>query len=276
MADAPAPPGAPASAAAPASATAPFPDTGRRVLVSGASRGLGRAVAAAFAERGDQVAVHYGTRRADAEATLASLAGAGHALIGADLSTSDGAQELMRETVTALGGIDVLVNNAAVNTPHPPAHTSYEEWTAAWQAHVAVNLFGTANLSHLAARHMIDQGAGGRIVNIGSRGAFRGEPDHPAYGATKAAVHALGQSLAVALAPYGIAVSSVAPGFIDTDRVAHRLTGAQGEAIRAQSPFGRVATPEEIAAAVLWLASPEAQWSSGTVLDLNGASYLRT
>ncbi|MDJ0345923.1 SDR family oxidoreductase [Streptomyces sp. H10-C2] len=114
------------------------------------------------------------------------------------------------------------------------------------------------------------------VVNIGSRGAFRGEPDHPAYGATKAAVHALGQSLAVALAPHGIAVASVAPGFIETDRVAHRLAGAGGEAIRAQSPFGRVAAPAEIAAAALWLASPAALWASGTVLDVNGASYLRT
>jgi NAD(P)-dependent dehydrogenase (short-subunit alcohol dehydrogenase family) len=123
---------------------------------------------------------------------------------------------------------------------------------------------------------MIDRGRGGRIINIGSRGAFRGEPDYPAYGATKAAVHALGQSLAVALAPYGIGVASVAPGFLHTERVSHRLTGAEGEMIRAQSPFGRVATAEEIAEAVLWLASPAAEWASGAVLDLNGASYLRT
>lgn len=135
-----------------------------------------------------------------------------------------------------------------------------------------MNLLGTANLSHLAAQRMIGQGTAGRIVNIGSRGAFKGEPDHPAYGATKAAVHALGQSLAVALAPHGIGVASVAPGFIETERVAHRLT----DEVRAQSPFGRVASAEEIADSVLWLASPAAQWASGTVLDLNGASYLRT
>ncbi|WP_408907178.1 SDR family NAD(P)-dependent oxidoreductase [Streptomyces cavernicola] len=139
-----------------------------------------------------------------------------------------------------------------------------------------MNLLATANLSHLAARRMIAQGTGGRIVNVGSRGAFRGEPDHPAYGATKAAVHALGQSLAVSLGPYGIGVASVAPGFFETERVAARLEGAEGEAIRAQSPFGRVGNAEEIAAAVLWLASPLAEWASGTVLDLNGASHLRS
>ncbi|GCE00326.1 SDR family NAD(P)-dependent oxidoreductase [Embleya hyalina] len=253
-----------------------FPAVGRRVLVSGAARGLGRAVARAFAAHGDRVVVHYGSRRDEAEETLGGLAGRGHVLIGADLAEPDAVERLVTEAEEALGGIDVLVNNAAVNTPHPPATTDYAEWVTAWQRHVAVNLVGAAGLSHLVARGMIARGTGGRIVNVGSRGAFRGEPDHPAYGATKAGLHALGQSLAVALAPHRIAVASVAPGFIDTDRVAHRLSGAEGAAIRAQSPFGRVADPAEIAAAVLWLTSPEAEWASGTILDLNGASHLRT
>ncbi|MFG3344664.1 SDR family NAD(P)-dependent oxidoreductase [Streptomyces sp. NPDC048018] len=253
-----------------------LPTHGRRVLVSGASRGLGRAVARAFAARGDRVVVHYGSRADEARETLDSLDGTGHALVPGDLSEPAGAAHVADAAAEALGGLDVLVNNAAVNLPHPPATTPYEEWVALWQRHVSVNLLGTAYLSHRVAARMIEAGTGGRIVNIGSRGAFRGEPDHPAYGATKAAVHALGQSLAVALAPHGIGVASVAPGFFATERVAPRLTGPEGEAIRAQSPFGRVAGPEEIAAAVLWLASPEAEWSSGTVLDMNGASYLRT
>ncbi|MDT9687714.1 SDR family oxidoreductase [Streptomyces sp. P9(2023)] len=253
-----------------------LPKTGRRVLVSGASRGLGRAVAQAFAANGDRVAVHFGSRPEDADVTLASLPGTGHTLIQGDLADARGAAGVAEAAIEGLGGIDVLVNNAAVNVRHPLPETPYEEWVAIWQRHVAVNLLATANLSHLAARRMIDQGGGGRIVNIGSRGAFRGEPDHPAYGATKAAVHALGQSLAVSLAPHGIGVASVAPGFFTTERVAPRLSGPEGDAIRAQSPFGRVATPEEIANAVLWLSSPEAEWSSGTILDLNGASHLRT
>ncbi|MEU9852176.1 SDR family oxidoreductase [Streptomyces sp. NPDC047974] len=257
-------------------------ETGRGVLVSGASRGLGRAVARAFAANGDRVAVHYGTRADEARATLASLEGSGHVLVGGDLADPGDAARVVDEAAEALGeagggsGIDVLVNNAAVNLPHPLAETPYEEWAALWQRHVSVNLLATANLSHLVARRLIDRGAAGRIVNIGSRGAFRGEPDHPAYGATKAAVHALGQSLAVSLGPHGIGVASVAPGFFATERVASRLTGAEGDAIRAQSPFGRVADPAEIAAAVLWLASPAAEWASGTILDLNGASYLRS
>ncbi|WP_369142106.1 SDR family NAD(P)-dependent oxidoreductase [Streptomyces sp. R44] len=253
-----------------------LPSSGRRVLVSGASRGLGRAVAQAFAANGDRVAVHFGSRADEARVTWESLTGTGHVRVGGDLANPAGAAAVVDKAAEALGGIDVLVNNAAVNIRHPLAETSYEEWAAVWQQHVAVNLLATANLSHRAARLMIEQGTGGRIVNIGSRGAFRGEPDHPAYGATKAAVHALGQSLAVSLAPYGIAVASVAPGFFATERVAPRLEGPEGEAIREQSPFGRVGSAEEIAGAVLWLASPAAEWSSGTILDLNGASHLRS
>ncbi len=117
---------------------------------------------------------------------------------------------------------------------------------------------------------------GGRIINVSSRGAFRGEPHSPAYGASKAGLNALGQSLAVALAPYQIAVATVAPGFVETDMTNEHLKPPRGDEIRAQSPFGRVAAPEEIAAAVLFLASEHSEWASGAILDLNGASYLRT
>ncbi|GAB4586999.1 SDR family NAD(P)-dependent oxidoreductase [Nocardia sp. IFM 10818] len=241
---------------------------GRGVLVTGASRGIGRAIAVMFAELGDRVAVHYSSRREEAEKTLAGLPGEGHVLVGGDVSGE--AEGIVGAAVQALGTVHVLVNNAAVNLPSPVADTGYEEWQRVWRETVDVNLVGTANVSYLVARHMIERGVAGRIVNVGSRGAFRGEPDHPAYGATKAAVHALGQSLAASLAPYGIGVASVAPGFVATERVAERVN----DAVRAQSPFGRVAEPGEIAAAVRYLASPEAQWSSGAVLDVNGASYL--
>jgi len=116
---------------------------------------------------------------------------------------------------------------------------------------------------------------GGRIVNVSSRGAFRGEPDQPAYGASKAALIAFGQSLARSLGPHGIAVTTIAPGWTATDMAADTLAGPRGEAIRTESPLGRVATPEEVARAVLYLASPEAELASGAVLDFNGASYLR-
>jgi 3-oxoacyl-[acyl-carrier protein] reductase len=177
-----------------------------------------------------------------------------------------------------LGGLDVLVNNAGMygprDRPHPVFGLDYEQWQRAWRDTFDVNLFGAANATWAAARHMRERG--GRIVNVSSRGAFRGEPEQPAYGASKAAMNAMGQSLAVALAPYGITVAAVAPGFIETDMTREHLAPPGGDAIRRQSPFGRVANPDEIAAAVHWLASAEAGWASGAIVDLNGASYLRT
>ena len=118
-------------------------------------------------------------------------------------------------------------------------------------------------------------GRGGRIVNVASRGAFRGEPSMPAYGASKAGIISLGQSLARSLGPRGIAVTSVAPGFTETDMAAEALAGAERERRTAESPLGRIATPEEVAAAIVYLASPEAELASGSVLDVNGASHLR-
>ena len=135
-----------------------------------------------------------------------------------------------------------------------------------------MNLVGAANVTWCAVQHMT---GGGHIVNVASRGAFRGEPKAPAYGASKAGIIAFGQSLARALGPFGIAVTSVAPGFTETDMAADELVGEKGDARRAESPLGRVATPEEVAAAIVFLASPAAVMASGTVIDVNGASYLR-
>ncbi|WP_020661010.1 SDR family NAD(P)-dependent oxidoreductase [Amycolatopsis benzoatilytica] len=245
------------------------------VLVTGASRGIGRAIAVAFATRGDRIAVHCGSDREAARETLEALPGAGHVLVSGDLGNPEAAQWIADVAEEKLGGVDVLVNNAAVGTTPetrtPIAEVSYEQWLAAWRHTLDVNLLGAANVSFHVARHLIARGAPGRIVNIGSRGAFRGEPEYPAYGASKAALHALGQSLAVELAPHGISVTSVAPGFTATERVAGRVT----DEVRRQSPFGRVAEPEEIAEAVVFLASSETPWASGSILDLNGASYLR-
>ncbi|GAA3698740.1 SDR family oxidoreductase [Nonomuraea antimicrobica] len=246
---------------------------GRGVLVTGASRGIGRAVAAAFAAQGDRVAIHHRDSAKDAESLLGDLPGQGHAVVRADLADPEEVRLMVDAAAEALGGrIDVLVNNAGVFLHHPITETSYEEWQDAWRRSLGVNLVGAANVTWCALRHMP---AGGRVLNVSSRGAFRGEPDSPAYGASKAGLNALGQSLAIALAPKGIAVATVAPGFVATDMTNEHLKAPRGDAIRAQSPFGRVAQAEEIAAAVLYLASPAAEWASGAVLDLNGASYLR-
>ncbi len=244
----------------------------RAVLVTGASRGIGRAAAQAFAAQGDRVALHYRDRAGLAEQIRAELPGDGHLVVQADLADAEGVRAMVDHAAQVLGGLDVLVNNAGTYIDHP-IDTDYEQWQAAWRAILDANLVGPANASWCAVRHMR---AGGVIVNVSSRGAFRGEPDSPAYAASKAGLNALGQSLAKALGGRGIAVSTVAPGFVETDMGNVELKSPRGPEIRAQSPFNRVATPEEVAGAIVWLASAEAQWASGTVLDFNGASYLRT
>jgi len=252
--------------------------TSRAVLVTGSSRGLGRAIAQRFAASGDRVAVHHRDSAALADQLAASLPGDGHTVVQADMADPTAVRDMVDLAAERLGGLDVLVNNAGVfggvSRPHPVFDTDFEQWQLMWRHTFEVNLFGAANAAWAAARHMRERG--GRIVNVSSRGAFRGEPEQPAYGASKAALNAMGQSLAVALAPWRIAVASVAPGFIETDMTNEHLKAERGDAIRAQSPFRRVAQPDEIAAAVYFLAAPEAEWASGAILDLNGASYLRT
>ncbi len=247
--------------------------SGRAVLVTGASRGIGRAIALEFAAAGDRVAVHHRDSAELAEDLLASLPGGGHVVVQADMADPDAVRAMVDKAADLLGGLDVLVNNAGVFTAHPITDVSYEQWQEQWRLTLGVNLIGAANVTWCAVRHML--GEGGRIINVSSRGAFRGEPHSPAYGASKAGLNALAQSLARALAPHGIAVSAVAPGFVATDMTNEHLKPPRGDEIRAQSPFGRVAEPEEIAAAVFYLASDRAEWASGTVIDLNGASYLR-
>lgn len=246
----------------------------RAVLVTGASRGIGRAVAQAFASAGDRVAVHYGTGSEGAEETRATLPGGGHVVVQADLADAEQVRRMVDEAAVGLGGLNVLVNNAGVFEAHPPLSSSYDHWQAAWARSLALNLVGAANATYCALPHLLAAG-GGAVVQVSSRGAFRGEPDCPAYGAAKAGLNAFGQSMAVALAPHGIAVATVAPGFVETDMAREVLDGPRGDEVRAQSPFGRVALPAEVAAAVLWLASPQAIFASGTIVDVNGASYLR-
>ena len=247
----------------------------RAVMVTGASRGIGRAVAQAFAALGDRVAVHYGSSAADADRTVASLPGDEHLTVQADMADAAQVRRAVDVAADGLGGLDVLVNNAGLFTSQPPTETSYEEWQEAWSLTLAVNLVGAANATFCAVPHLIGSG-GGAVVNVSSRGAFRGAPSSPAYGASKSGLNAFGQSMAVALAPHGIWVGTVAPGFVQTEMARPSLTGSSGEAIRAQSPFGRVARADEVAAAVVWLASPQASFASGTIIDVNGASYLRS
>jgi NAD(P)-dependent dehydrogenase (short-subunit alcohol dehydrogenase family) len=252
-------------------------------LVTGASRGIGRAIAIVLALRGVRVAVHYQTNHASARATLAKLAGRGHALVGADLADPAATATLWHEVSGVFGRIDLLVNNAGIYREHPPLAVDYKEWQEAWRATLATNLLGPANLSLLAAQAMSarpERRSGswgrGRIVNVSSRGAFRGEPDAPAYGASKAGLNSLSQSLAKALAPRGVYVYCLAPGWVETEMVAAYSAGAAGAELLAQHPLGRIASPEEIAQAAAFCGLDAPAAMTGSIIDLNGASYLRT
>ena len=241
-----------------------------RVLVTGASGGIGTAICAALAARGASVILHYQSGRAAAQAVLRALPGEGHALVQADLTDAAAIERLWGE-VSAGEPPAALVNNAGIFPTHPPLATDYAGWVAAWQRTLAINLLGPANLAWFAARSLAQRG-GGRIVSVSSRGAFRGEPAAPAYAASKAGLNAFSQSMAKALAPQGVYCFVVAPGWVSTARVAAAIADP---AVIADQPLGRVATPAEVAAVVSFCVLDAPPSMTGAVLDVNGASYLR-
>ena len=247
-------------------------------LVTGASRGIGAACAEALAAAGLKVAVHYARDAAAAERVCAALPGAGHRTLQADLATGDPAAcgALVEAAVARLGDLTVLVANAGLYEEHPFHAQTEAAWAAVWQRTLALNLVAPAHLAFHAGRRMAASGRGGRLVFVGSRGAFRGEPAAPAYGASKAALHSLAQSLAQALAKDRVLSFAVAPGFVATDMAREVLEGPRGAEVRAQSPLDRVTTPEEVAAIVRFCATAAPEAMTGAIIDCNGASYLRS
>ena len=245
------------------------------ILITGASGGIGRAAAIECARKGATIGIHYHNNRDRAEATLQALPGNGHRLYPCDITDAQAVEQLIEQANEEFGGLDVLVNNAGVSQRHQVAEIDYATWQKTWQRIVDTNLTGAANLSFCAARKMIARG-GGRIVNVSSRGAFRGEPQMPWYGASKAGMNAMGQSLAQALGPKGVYVYTVAPGFVETEMAKDTLASPEGDSIRNQSSMGRVARPEEIAKTIGFLALEAPVFMTGCIVDVNGASYLRS
>ena len=243
-------------------------------MVTGGSRGIGRAICHQFAEHGAHVLLTYRSNKKSAESTLADLPGTGHAIYRMDVGQIEDIKGLFNFISESDGGIDIVVNNAGIGYHHPVDQCDFDQWDKGWQEILGINLLGPAHVCYHAAQFMIRQHSG-TIINITSRGAFRGEPDQPAYGASKAALNSLTQSLAYSLSRYNIFVGAVAPGFVETDMAAERLKGAPGDAIKAQSPMNRVAKPEEVAQAVILMAQSN-QWMTGGIFDVNGASYFRT
>jgi len=247
----------------------------KTVLVTGASRGIGQAIAIAFASHGARVILHYNRNTIAAEETLSEMEGSRHVLIQADLSDPEAVHEMVEQLLKEQGPIDILVNNAGIYEEADMLELNYEEFREHFSDTLNTNLVGPANLSFLLGKEMAHKG-GGRIINITSRGAFRGEPFALAYGASKAGLNSLGQSMAVALASRGVFVYTIAPGFVETEMTTRILEGPSGDAIRNQSPLHRVAQPEEIASTVIHLATDGSEYMTGCIIDINGASYLRS
>lgn len=245
------------------------------ILITGASGGIGSAAAAECASRGARVGVHYNRNRDSAEAILSALPGDGHQLFQCDITDPAAIESMIEAADTELDGLDVLVNNAGVSQRHQFEDIDYTTWQETWHRIVTTNLTAAANLSFCAGQKMLAHG-GGRIVNVSSRGAFRGEPLMPWYGASKAGMNAMGQSLAQALGPNGIFVYTVAPGFVETEMAAAVLASPEGEQIRNQSTIGRVAKPEELGKTIAFLALDAPEFMTGCIVDVNGASYLRS
>nr|MEE4266568.1 SDR family oxidoreductase [Candidatus Krumholzibacteria bacterium] len=246
----------------------------KAVLVTGANRGIGAAIARLVAAQGARVAVHYGSDAAAAEKVLSQLDGTGHVMLAADLGQASEALALPGRVVEALGRLDAVVNNAGIFALHDIATLDNGAWTEAWRRTLAVNLDGPAHVIK-AAVPFLEKAGGGHIVNITSRGAYRGEPEAPAYGAAKAGLNSLTQSLARALAPKNIHLVGVAPGWVLTDMTREHLAGPQGQEIRAQSPYQRTAEAQEIAEVVLLALSGKSNALSGSIIDVNCASYFR-
>ncbi|MAT55046.1 MAG: 3-oxoacyl-ACP reductase [Saprospirales bacterium] len=247
---------------------------GKKVLITGGSRGIGAATARELARRGARVCITFNQDTEAGKKVVAELNGEGHMAVRVDLSNPEAVKQMMDVVLSEFGELNVVINNAGIFFRHAIAEIEYPDWLQAWEATIGLNLFGAANVCFLAAKHMMNNG-GGRIVNVSSRGAYRGEPEHTAYGASKAGLNSLTQSLAKELAPYNIIVTGVAPGFVETDMTKDLLDGPLGEAIKSQSPLNRAASPHEIAEVIAFLASDASPYITGSIVDVNGASYLR-
>jgi len=247
----------------------------KTVLITGGTRGIGFAASKLFAAAGASVIMTYRSDHTSAQTALTELTPGRHQIFQLDVSEPAAIKDFFEACFAENKQLDVLVNNAGIYIEHKIATADYADWLDSWDKTLAANLKGPANMWYWASKLMITQGSG-KIINISSRGAFRGEPDHPAYGASKAGLNAMSQSLAIALAPYGISVHIIAPGFVETEMAEEILNGPQGEGIKNQSPFGRVAKPEEVARLIAIYASDGLEFTSAGIVDINGASYLRS
>jgi len=232
------------------------------ILITGASRGIGAATYTLLKSRGHNV-VGHSSRGSDE-------------LIAGDLMDPGAPRKIWEAALDRLGGrIDVLINNAGI-FEGVAEEAPDDEWHSTWDRTLRVNLEAAADLSRLAVNHYRDRGEGGRIVNVASRAAWRGDsPQHWHYAASKGALVAMTKTIARAYAAEGIYAFAVSPGFTVSDMAADYLQSRGGAGIVADIPLGRVASADEVAETIRWLATEAPPSATGTNVDVNGASYVR-
>lgn len=233
------------------------------ILLTGSSRGIGAAIADTLSSTSGVSIVGHGTRGSPTR-------------IGADLDRAGAAAALWEAALERLDGrVDVLINNAGVFEPNP-IEADDQEWLANWERTIRINLTAAAELSRLAVRHWQERGSEGRIVNMASRAAYRGDsPGHWHYAAAKAGMVAMTKTIARGYASQGILAFAICPGFTMTGMADDYLASRGGDKLLADIPLGRVATPQEVAIAARFLALEAPASMTGSVIDVNGASYVR-
>jgi NAD(P)-dependent dehydrogenase (short-subunit alcohol dehydrogenase family) len=244
--------------------------SGKVALVTGASRGIGREAAVRLAQAGARVGVNY-HRSESAALEVVKEIGDLAAAIRADVADPAQTESMIEKTIERFGRIDILVNNAATFDRNPFDGDDYEAWQRGWHRTFDLNVFGAANAAFLAMRWMRAHG-GGKIINIASRAAFRGETEFADYGASKAALVNLTRSIARACAKEKIVATCIAPGFIETDMARSELE-AHREEIEGQIPLGYVGSSGDVAGVILFLASPMGDYLNGATIDVNGGSW---
>jgi NAD(P)-dependent dehydrogenase (short-subunit alcohol dehydrogenase family) len=250
---------------------------GKRALVTGGGTGIGRGTAELFARKGARVMVS-GRRRAELEETvrLVEKAGGTAALVPGDVAKPEDAERMARETVAAFGGIDILVNNAGILVRNATVTSvSIEDWRRV----IDVDLHGVFLVSRFALMEMVPAGRGGAIVHVSSVAGILGDPKLAPYNAAKGGVNLLTKNMALDYAPHGIRVNAVCPGRVATPMPLSRLKpGEDWEAVLAawgkNIPLGRVGRPDDIAQAILFLASDDASWITGTTLVVDGGATI--
>jgi 3-oxoacyl-[acyl-carrier protein] reductase len=243
---------------------------GKRVIVTGSSRGIGRAIAQKLASSGWSVGLHYAGGDAEAEKARHALGTQCSGMYKLDLSDPSRARELFKMALKD-GPVHAVVNNAGVYLPLDFIGASDAVFEANWHRTFAINFDSPVELTRIACQHFAKQG-GGKILNVASRVGFRGEGGAALYAASKAALINLTRSLAVELAPKQIGLFCIAPGWVETAMARDGMEERKPE-ILSSIPLGRIATPADCAAAAAFLLSEEASYLSGVTIDINGASY---